>query len=299
MKFTDSQRFYSINNYLKERFGKKMAKLSIEAGFTCPNRDGKVSYGGCKFCSSGGSGELASDISDQICLLSEKWPNAGHLAYFQSHTNTYASVDILRSKYYAALSHPEIEGIVIATRPDCLDDKILDLLAEINENYFMWIELGLQTIHEKTLNSMNIGYHLTDYDKAIYELSKRKIKTVTHLILGLPGETERDMFESLHHVTNSGIFGIKLHLMNIVSTSPLYCEMPEYVSFDSLESYVDLVVRMIEEIPPDITIHRLTGDVPRKLLISPEWSYKKRTILNSINRELRIRDTFQGAKLHK
>lgn len=153
-----------------------MAKLSIEAGFTCPNRDGKVSYGGCKFCSSGGSGELASDISDQICLLSDKWPNAGHLAYFQSHTNTYASVDVLRSKYYAALSHPEIEGIVIATRPDCLDGKILDLLAEINEKYFMWIELGLQTIHEETLNRMNIGYHLTDYDRAIYELSKKKSK---------------------------------------------------------------------------------------------------------------------------
>lgn len=297
MKFTDSQRFYSVNNFLKEQFGKKMIKLSIEAGFTCPNRDGKLGYVGCKFCSSGGSGELASDIPSQINLLSDKWPNAGHLAYFQSHTNTYAPIDVLRSKYYAALSHPCIEGIVIATRPDCLDDQILDLLAEMNKDYFMWIELGLQTIHENTLTKMNIGYHLADYDKAIFELSRRNIRTVTHLILGLPEETERDMFDSLHYVTNSGIFGIKLHLMNIVSTSPLYKEMPNYVSFDSLDSYVDLVVAMLEEIPPDITIHRLTGDVPRNILISPEWSYKKRTILNAINKELRTRNTYQGAKL--
>lgn len=297
MKFTKDQRFYSINSYLKEYFGRKMVKLSIEAGFTCPNRDGKVGYGGCKFCSSGGSGELASNISDQIELLRDKWPNAGHLAYFQSHTNTYASVDILREKYNAALSHPDIEGIVISTRPDCLDEEVLNLLSEINENHFMWIELGLQTIHDKTLDNMNIGYHLIDFHHAMTELSNRNIKAVVHLILGLPGETEEDMFKSLHYVTNSGVFGIKIHLMNIVRSSPLYKEMPDYVSFGSLESYVDLVVRMIEEIPPNITIHRLTGDVPRNLLVSPEWSYKKRTILNSINRELNNRDTYQGAKL--
>lgn len=297
MKFTKDQRFYSINSYLKEYFGRKMVKLSIEAGFTCPNRDGKVGYGGCKFCSSGGSGELASNISDQIELLRDKWPNAGHLAYFQSHTNTYASVDILREKYNDALSHPDIEGIVISTRPDCLDEEVLNLLSEINENHFMWIELGLQTIHDKTLDNMNIGYHLIDFHHAMTELSNRNIKAVVHLILGLPGETEEDMFKSLHYVTNSGVFGIKIHLMNIVSSSPLYKEMPDYVSFGSLESYVDLVVRMIEEIPPNITIHRLTGDVPRNLLVSPEWSYKKRTILNSINRELNNRDTYQGAKL--
>lgn len=297
MKFTKDQRFYSINSYLKEYFGRKMVKLSIEAGFTCPNRDGKVGYGGCKFCSSGGSGELASNISDQIELLRDKWPNAGHLAYFQSHTNTYASVDILREKYNAALSHPDIEGIVISTRPDCLDEEVLNLLSEINENHFMWIELGLQTIHDKTLDNMNIGYHLIDFHHAMAELSNRNIKAVVHLILGLPGETEEDMFKSLHYVTNSGVFGIKIHLMNIVSSSPLYKEMPDYVSFEGLESYVDLVVRMIEEIPPNITIHRLTGDVPRNLLVSPEWSYKKRTILNSINRELNNRDTYQGAKL--
>lgn len=296
MQFTKNQRFYSINSYLQEQFGKKMIKLSIEAGFTCPNRDGKVGYGGCKFCSSGGSGELASTISEQIELLSDKWPNAGHLAYFQSHTNTYAPVEVLKEKYYAALAHPEIEGIVIATRPDCLDDDVLTLLSKINENHFMWVELGLQTIHDKTLDSMNIGYHIADYDRAISELTKRSIKTVVHLILGLPGETEDDMFKSIRYVTNSGIFGIKLHLMNIVRTSPLYKEMPTYVSFDSIESYVDLVVRLIEEIPPNITIHRLTGDVPRKLLVSPEWSYKKRTILNSINKELSLRDTYQGDK---
>lgn len=296
MKLIKENRIYSIGTYLKEHFGKKMVKLSIEAGFTCPNRDGSVGYGGCKFCSSGGSGELASNIRDQIELLKNKWPNVGYLAYFQSHTNTYAPIDILREKFYAALSHPEIEGIAIATRPDCLDDDVLELLSEINKEHFMWVELGLQSIHNATLDSMNIGYQLSDYDRAVCELRKRGIKTVVHLILGLPGETQDDMLSSLDYVCSSSIFGIKLHLMNIVRSSPLYQEMPDYVSFNSIEEYVDLVIRMIERIPPHVTIHRLTGDVPRMLLVSPEWSYKKRTILNSINNGLRARDTYQGAK---
>lgn len=274
-----------------------MVKLSIEAGFTCPNRDGKISFGGCKFCSSGGSGELASNIEDQIKLLQDKWPNAGYIAYFQSHTNTYAPPEILREKFYQALNNPIIEGIAIATRPDCLDDDILDLLSEINEAHFLWVELGLQTIHDQTLDKLNVGYHLKDFERAIDELEKRGIKTVVHLILGLPGEDEKDMIESLKFVTNKEIFGIKLHLMNIVKSSALYEEIPDYISFNSIDEYVDLVVRLLEIIPQNITIHRLTGDVPRNILVSPSWSYKKRTILNSINKELKLRDTYQGAKL--
>ena len=299
------ERYNSINNYLKSVFGRKTVKLSIDAGFTCPNRDGSKSSGGCAFCSEGGSGELAAhsssmaeSITEQIDRLSEKWPNAEYIAYFQSFTNTYAPVDELREKYFAALSDSRISGIAIATRPDCLPDDVLDLLEEINQDYFMWVELGLQTIHRSTQDDMNLCYTTEDYDRAAAELTKRGIKFVTHLILGLPGETEDMIFESLHYVCDDSSkrpFGLKLHLMNIVKTSPLYKAMPDYVPFESMDDYVDLVVRCLEIIPPEITIHRITGDVPRRILVSPEWSYRKRTILNAINRELAIRDTHQGA----
>ena len=297
-------RYNSISDELKRQFGRKTIKLGIDAGFTCPNRDGTCGYGGCAFCSGDGSGELAAHLStsgrisasidEQIALMSDKWPDAAYLAYFQSHTNTYAPVEVLRTLYNAALDDPRISGIVIATRPDCLPPDVLDLLEEINIDHYMWVELGLQTIHDETSRRMGIGYSLETYDKAVEELLARGIRVVSHLILGLPGETEDMMLESVRHVCRQPLFGIKLHLMNIVKTSRLGSEMPDYVPFASIEEYVDLVIRCLEIIPPEITIHRLTGDVPRRLLISPEWSYRKRTILNMINRELAERDTRQG-----
>lgn len=299
------ERYNSINDYLKSAFGRKTVKLSLDAGFTCPNRDGSKGYGGCAFCSEGGSGELAAhtpsisdSITEQIDRLSEKWPDAAYIAYFQSFTNTYAPVQRLREVYYAALSDPRISGIAIGTRPDCLPPDVLALLDEINKEHFMWVELGLQSIHPDTQSAMNLCYTTADYDNAAAKLSALGIKFVTHLILGLPGETEDMMIESLNYVCNSGIrpFGLKLHLMNIVKTSPLYEAMPDYIPYASMEDYVDFVVTCLELIPPDITIHRLTGDVPRKILVSPEWSYRKRSILNSINRELSLRGTHQGAK---
>lgn len=302
------ERYNSISNFLKDEFGRKTVKLSIDAGFTCPNRDGSKGYGGCAFCSGGGSGELAASmtgdsasvsasITEQIGRLSEKWPDACYLAYFQSFTNTYAPVDVLRERFYAALDDPRISGIAIATRPDCLGNDVLDLLEEINRSHFMWVELGLQSIHDSTLKAMNTCYTVSDYDRAAAALAERGIRVVTHLILGLPGETQEMMLQSLKHVCSRQVFGIKLHLMNIIKTSPLYETMPDYVPFDSIEEYVDLVVKCLEMIPPDVTIHRLTGDVPRRLLVSPEWSYKKRTILNAINRELALRGTYQGSAL--
>ena len=313
------ERYYSINDYLRSEFGRKTVKLSLDAGFTCPNRDGSKGFGGCAFCSEGGSGELSAHLADcasgqessethmsdsiteQINRLSDKWPDATYIAYFQSFTNTYAPVDYLRKIYYEALSDPRISGIAIATRPDCLPDEVLDLLDEINRNHFLWVELGLQSIHPDTQKAMNLCYTTEEYDKAAAELSKRGIKYVTHIILGLPGENEAMIFDSLNHVCNIDPhpFGLKLHLMNIVKSSALYKTMPEYVSFNSMEEYVDLVVRCLEIIPEDITIHRLTGDVPRKILVSPEWSYRKRTILNSINKELSLRETYQGSKYIK
>ena len=297
------ERYNSISDYLKKEFGGKTIKLAIDAGFTCPNRDGTCGVGGCAFCSAGGSGELASvytpgsiarAIDEQIAINNDKWPDATYLAYFQAHTNTYAPVEELREKYYEALADDRISGIVIATRPDCLGEDVLDLLSEINEKYFMWVELGLQTIHPETSEFLGIGYSLDVYDKAVADLTSRDIKIVSHLILGLPGETEDMMLDSLCYVCQSPIFGLKLHLLNVVKGSRLYAEMPDYVSFNSIDEYVDLVVRCIEIIPPEITIHRLTGDVPRSLLVSPEWSYHKRTILNKINYELKARETYQG-----
>lgn len=302
------ERYNSISDYLKKEFGRKTIKLGIDAGFTCPNRDGTVGYGGCAFCSAGGSGELASKyspgsiaraIDEQIALNKDKWPNAAYLAYFQAHTNTYAPVDQLREKYAEALKDPRIEGIVIATRPDCINDEVVELLSEINSTHFMWVELGLQTIHEHTSKELNIGYPLTAYDEALDKLLSKNIKVVTHLILGLPGETEEEMFKSVRYVCQKPIFGLKLHLLNVVRTSVLYQTMPDYVSFNNMDDYVDLVVRLLEIIPPEITIHRLTGDVPRNILVSPEWSYHKRTILNKINSELKTRSTYQGEKYQK
>ena len=298
------ERYNSISDRLKEEFGRKTVKLSIDAGFTCPNRDGTLGYGGCAFCSEGGSGELAAhpeevsrmsaSISSQIERLSEKWPDAAYLAYFQAFTNTYAPVEVLREIYFAALSDPRISGIVISTRPDCLPDDVLDLLEEISKDHFMWVELGLQTIHEKTAVAMGTGCDVTHFDRACRELSSRGIRVVAHLILGLPGETHDMMLASVRHVASMPVYGVKLHLMNVVSNSRLYQMMPDYVPFASMDEYIDLVTECLEYIPEDITIHRLTGDVPRKYLIAPEWSYRKRSILNGINRRLREQDIRQG-----
>ena len=292
-----ADRINSISMWLKRNFGRKMIKLSIDGGFTCPNRDGSKGTGGCLFCGEGAGSDFASDIDTQIKLYQAKWPDAGYIAYLQNHTNTYAPSDILREKFYAALSDPRIEGIAIATRPDCLPDDVLDLLSEINKEHFMWVELGLQTMHEKTAELINRCYPLSVYDDAMDKLNARGIKVVTHLILGLPGETEDDMKESVRHTIEKSTWGLKLHMLNVVKDARLADEMPGYTPFISMEQYISLVCDLIEIIPPDVTIHRLTADSPRKNLISPSWSYMKRSILNGIHAELRRRDSRQGSKL--
>lgn len=289
--------YNSISSYLKKELGEKTIKLSIDGGFSCPNRDGSKSDEGCKFCSSNGSGEFASNIDDQIKLLSDKWPKAKYLAYFQNHTNTYAPVSELKEKFYSALSHPKISGIAISTRPDCVSEEVLNLLAEINKNHFMWVELGLQSIHEATQKSMNLCYTTDDYNSALEKLTARGIKVVTHLILGLPKETREDMFESVNYVVNSSTWGLKLHMLNVVKGSTMAVEYADYSSFSSIEEYVELVCDLLEIIPKEIVIHRLTADAPRKILISPPWSYNKRTILNGIQNEMRKRGSIQGCKL--
>jgi radical SAM protein (TIGR01212 family) len=278
--------FNAIGAYLKNEFGCKVIKLSIDGNFTCPNRDGTLSSGGCIFCSAEGSGEFASNIPDQIELLSNKWPNSKYLAYFQNHTNTYAPVSELREKFYAALDYPGVVGIAIATRPDCLSDDVLELLNEINKITYLWVELGLQTIHEDTAILINRCYPLATFDEATDNLAKLNIKTVVHLILGLPGEGKEAMLESVRYVCNKNIFGIKLHMFNLVKGSTMENLYPDYVPFQTMDDYIKLAAEAIRLIPPHITIHRITGDVPRKILISPSWSYEKLKILNGINKEL-------------
>ena len=292
------KRYNSISTWLKRQFGEKTIKLAIDGGFSCPNRDGTKGTGGCIFCSDSGSGEFASDIDGQIRLLSDKWPHARYLGYFQNHTNTYAPVDELALKYKEILKNPKIEGLVIGTRPDCLSTEVLDLLSEINKTHFLWIELGLQTIHEDTARLINRCYDLSVFDRAMAELSARGIKTVVHLILGLPGESRDMMLESVRYVSSvPELFGMKLHLLNIVKGSQMEYLYPDYQPFASIEEYVNLVVDCLEIIPPQVTIHRLTGDAPRSILINPPWSFNKRTILNGIDDRMHLLDTWQGKKL--
>ena len=297
--FFEGKRYNSISNYLKHEFGEKTIKLAIDGGFTCPNRDGSKGFGGCTFCSDTGSGEFSSNIDDQIRLLSDKWPNAKYLGYFQNHTNTYAPVSELREKYYAILNNEKIEGLVIGTRPDCLSENVLELLSEINKTHFLWVELGLQTIHEETARSINRCYDLSVFNDAMNKLSRFEIKTVVHLILGLPGETKEMMLESVKYVGAMRPFGMKLHLLNVVKGSTMAKSMPDYVSFNSIDEYVELVVDCLEYIPKEVTIHRLTADAPRPILISPVWSFNKRTILNGIDDRLNLLDTWQGKKVDK
>ena len=320
-------RINMISPYLKKQFGRKIVKLSLDGGFTCPNRDGTKGTGGCLFCSESGSGEMASrtgasncepvSSSDviqniraamdaQIKLLSDKWPDAGYIAYFQSHTNTYADVNYLRQLFYGALEHPDVVGLAIATRSDCLPEDVLDLLDELNQKTFLWVELGLQTIHDSTAKAMNLCHTLADYDDALRRLTERNIRVVTHLILGLPGESRQMMLDSVRYVcgSHSGFlessphtFGIKLHMLNVVKGSGLAEAYPDYVPFETMDEYIDLLIEAIENIPPDITVHRISGDAPRSILIAPEWSFRKRTILNEIHRQMRLRNTWQGKAL--
>ena len=224
------KRIYTISDFLKEEFGRKMVKLSIDGGFTCPNRDGTKGTGGCLFCAGGGAGGFSSDIDGQIRLISNKWPNAGYLTYFQEHTNTYAPVSELREKYYSVLSDPRIEGLVIGTRPDCLPDDVLDLLSEINERHFLWLELGFQTSKPETVHLINRCYDNDVFDEAVSKLKARGIKTVAHMILGLPGESRDDMFATLDYLLQRHVWGLKFHLLNVVRGSRLAEEFPDYTS---------------------------------------------------------------------
>lgn len=288
--------YLSFNKYLKDKFGQKVYKISLDGGFTCPNRDGKTGTRGCIFCSKGGSGDFAESremsITEQIesgkKKVEKKIKSGKYIAYFQAFTNTYAPVEMLRQKYEEAINHPDIVALSIATRPDCLGDDVLRLLDEMNKIKPVFVELGLQTIHQKSAKYIRRGYDLSVYDKAVRDLKKIGVNVVVHVILGLPNESENDMLETVKYVCESGANGIKLQLLHVIDGTDLAKDYEKGL-FKTLEfdEYVNLIVKCVKIIPKDIVIHRLTGDGAKKDLIAPLWSADKKRVLNAINKALR------------
>ncbi len=291
--------YLSFNKYLKDKFGQKVYKISLNGGFTCPNRDGKTGTRGCIFCSKGGSGDFAENrdmsITEQIesgkKKVEKKIKSGKYIAYFQAFTNTYAPVETLRQKYEEAINHPDIVALSIATRPDCLGDDVLRLLDEMNKIKPVFVELGLQTIHQKSAKYIRRGYDLSVYDKAVRDLKKIGVNVVVHVILGLPNESENDMLETVKYVCESGANGIKLQLLHVIDGTDLAKDYEKGL-FKTLEfdEYVNLIVKCVKIIPKDIVIHRLTGDGAKKDLIAPLWSADKKRVLNAINKALREAD---------
>lgn len=290
--------YYSLNKYLRDTFGEKVYKIALNANMTCPNRDGKIGYGGCIFCSGSGSGDFSEDknktITEQIEAgknkLSKKITNGKYIAYFQAFTNTYGDIEYLEKIYTEAISHKDIVALSIATRPDCLPDDVMELIARLNKLKPVWIELGLQTIHEASATYIRRGYKLGCYDKAVDRLYKTGIDVITHVIIGLPGESKKDMLDTLDYVCKGSISGIKLQLLHVLEGTDLAIDYRAgRFKTLSLEEYVDIIGSCVDIIPSNIVIHRLTGDGNKKDLIAPLWSGDKKRVLNTLNKELNRR----------
>lgn len=304
----NNERFYKLNTYLKEKFNEKIYKVSLDGGFTCPNRDGKISNKGCLFCSDVGSGEFAGNrkktiteqIDEQLEFIKNKVKDGKVIAYFQNFTNTYGNVEYLRKIYYEALSHERVIGIAIATRPDCLSDEIIELLDEINKKYFLWIELGLQTVNDDIANIINRGYKTEVYRDITKKLNEKNIKFVTHMIIGLPNEKKEDLYNTVKLINDVHSWGIKIHLLYILKNSNLlrYYEKNPFKVYDK-DEYEDTIVELLNILSPEIVIHRLTGDAKKDELFAPLWSTNKRGILNSIEKKLKATNSYQGKNFLK
>ncbi len=294
----------TLNQYLKEKYGCKVYKLSISAKVTCPNRDGTLGSRGCIFCSEGGSGDFAASanlpIRQQIAEAKEKVSKkikgkALYIAYFQSFTNTYASIEYLRDIYMQAIEPDDIVALSIGTRPDCLGPDVIRLLSEINKIKPVWVELGLQTIHEDSAVYIRRGYTLDVYDKAVRDLRKEGIDVITHVILGLPGETDKDMEQTVKYVVDSGVQGIKLQLLHVLKNTDLEKDYLEgRFEVMTMDEYIELLKKLVKLIPDDVIIHRLTGDGPKKSLVAPLWSGDKKVVLNRINNEVITRNNHEN-----
>ena len=299
-------RYNSLNSYLKNQYGCKVYKLSLSSGLSCPNRDGSLSDMGCIFCSNGGSGEFATScnysITEQIEMAKErvstKIKNGKYIAYFQSFTNTYGNVDYLEKIFTEAINHPDIVCLSIGTRPDCLPDDVIDLLNRLNKIKPVWIELGLQTIHEDTASYIRRGYDLPVFEHALKRLRQLGIPVIVHTILGLPGEDIKRNLETMHYLNDHHIQGIKLQLLHVLKYTDLADDyLTGRFSVYSMEEYFEVLSSCICNLNPDIVIHRLTGDGPKDLLIAPTWSTNKRHVLNQMQSWFKIHDIWQGKEL--
>ena len=302
-----NKRYTTWNDYLRESYGEKVVKVPIDAGFDCPNRDGTVAHGGCTFCTVSGSGDaiVAPDapipvqVEKEIEFLHRKWPGVKkYIAYFQNFTNTHDSVDVIRERFEQAVGRPDVVGINIGTRPDCLPTETLDYLEELNQRITVWVELGLQTTYETTSNLINRAHDYQTYLDAVANLRQRGILVCVHLINGLPGETHDMMLENVRRVvTDSDIQGIKLHLLHLMTGTRMQRDFHQgALQLMAFDDYVTIICDQLEIIPKHISIHRLTGDAPRDMLIGPMWSLKKWEVLNAIDDEMTKRNVFQGDK---
>lgn len=307
MESWNGKPYHSFDYMLKERFSCKIYKTALNGGMTCPNRDGTLGERGCIFCSQGGSGDFAGDrrgsiteqINKQAEKLAQKRNASAFIAYFQAYTNTYAPVDYLRKIYTEAINHPQVAAVSIGTRPDCLGPDVLALLEELNQIKPVWIELGLQTIHERTAAYIRRGYPLSCFEEAVKALRQRDLEVIVHTILGLPGESRQDILETMEYLNHRDIQGIKLQLLHVLKGTDLALDYLEgRFSVYTMEEYLDVLIDCLEHLSPDIVIHRLTGDGPKDLLMAPLWSSKKRTVLNTLHHECKIRHAYQG-RLYK
>ena len=306
--FTDEKHYLTLNNYLKDKYNEKVFKVSLNGNFSCPNRDGKISTKGCLFCSAKGSGDFAGDrnlsIKEQFYQITEKlkdkWPEGSYIAYFQANTNTYGTVSELKKRYDqiikdGKLLDEKIKILSIATRPDCLDNDVLNLLNDLNKSIPLWIELGFQTSNESTANYINRGYNNECFVNAVKKLKQLGITVIVHIINGLPNETKNDMINTVKFLQNLNIDGIKIHMLHVIKNSPLgqiYLESP--FPLLSLEEYVDIVVNQLRLLPSNMVIHRITGDADKNELIAPLWTLKKFVVMNEIDKKMRKDNVYQG-----
>ncbi|WYP25599.1 TIGR01212 family radical SAM protein [Alkalihalobacillus sp. FSL W8-0930] len=298
------KRYYTWSAHLRDHFGTKVFKVPLDAGFDCPNRDGQVAHGGCTFCSVRGSGDFAGDRSDDLVTqfhtikerMHKKWKTGKYIGYFQAYTNTYAPVETLRNYYEVILKQEGVVGLSIATRPDCLPDDVVEYLAELNQRTYLWVELGLQTVHERTANIINRAHDYECYKEGVAKLRKHGIRVCSHIINGLPLETPEMMLETAKEVAKLDVQGIKIHLLHLLKKTGMVKQYEKgLVDLMDIDEYVKLVADQLEVIPEDMIVHRLTGDGPPELLIGPMWSMNKWDVLNSIEKELKDRGTWQGS----
>ncbi len=308
-KYSDSnKRYYTLDYFYKHKFNSKVFKVSLNAGFSCPNKDGTKGYGGCIYCSKLGSGDYAGEVTKSLVeqfndvknVMLNKWPNSKYIAYFQANTNTYASVDVLKEKYESVLGLDNVIGLSIATRPDCISDECLEYLKELNKRTYLTVELGLQTIHEETSKLINRGHDLQIFNEMVQKLRDNNINVVVHIINGLPYETKEMMIETAKYLSKLDIQGIKIHMLHILKDTPLAnMYLKEKFHVLTREEYVNIVCSQLEVLREDIVIHRITGDPDPLQLIEPSWLIKKFGVLNEIDKEMARRNSYQGIRYNE